>query len=43
MVGLKPVTDSVKKIIDVLVHPKANKKEDEEGEETEEESTEPDM
>jgi hypothetical protein len=43
MVGLKPVTDSVKKIIDVLVHPKASKKEDEEGEKTEEESTEPDM
>jgi hypothetical protein len=43
MIGLRPVTDSVKRIIDVLVHPKANKKEDEEGEETEEKSTEPDM
>jgi hypothetical protein len=28
MIGLKPVTDSVKRIIDVLVHPKANKEED---------------
>jgi hypothetical protein len=45
MIGLRPVTDSVKRIIDVLVNPKANKKEDEEGvtaeEAAEEESTEP--
>ena len=41
MIGLKPLTDSVKSIIDVLVHPKENKKEDGEGEATEEESTEP--
>ncbi len=37
MIGLKPVADSVKSIIDVLVHPKADKKEDEEGEAAEEE------
>ncbi|MCP4252995.1 MAG: hypothetical protein GY775_06230, partial [Candidatus Scalindua sp.] len=37
MIGLKPVTDSVKRIIDVLVHPN----EDEEAEATEEKSTEP--
>ncbi len=30
MIGLRPVTDSVKRIIDVLTHPKSNKKEDEE-------------
>ena len=45
MIGLKPVTDSVKRIIDVLVNPKANMKEDKEGvtaeEAAEEESTEP--
>jgi hypothetical protein len=40
MIGLKPLTDSVKNIIDVLVHPKANKKKDGEMETTEEESTE---
>ncbi|MFV1974174.1 MAG: AsmA-like C-terminal region-containing protein [Candidatus Scalindua sp.] len=40
MIGLKPVTDSVKNIIDVLVHPKANKKKDGEMETTEKESTE---
>ena len=44
MIGLKPVTDSVKRIIDVLVNPNENKNEGEEGEkgeETEEGSTEP--
>ncbi len=41
MIGLKPVTDSVKRIIDVLVRPQTNTKEDEEGETTDEESTEP--
>jgi hypothetical protein len=40
MIGLKPVSDSVKRIIDVLVHPKENKEEDGERETTEEESTE---
>jgi hypothetical protein len=30
MIGFKPFTDSVKRIVDVLVHPKANNKEDEE-------------
>ena len=41
MIGLKPVTDSVKRIIDVLVNPNENKNEGEEEEETEEGSTEP--
>jgi len=39
MIGLKPVTDSVKRIIDVLVHPKENMNE-EEGEATDKGSTE---
>jgi len=43
MIGLKPVSDSVKRIIDVLVHPQANTKEDGEAEATEEQSTEPDI
>ena len=41
MVGLKLVTDSVKRIIDVLVSPKANTKEGEGAEVTEEKSTKP--
>jgi len=44
MIGLKPVTDSVKRIIDVLVNPKTSNEEDEGAtveEATEEESTEP--
>ena len=41
MIGLKPVTDSVKSIIDVLVHPQENTKKDEDAEETKEKSTEP--
>jgi len=28
MIGFKPFTDSVKRIVDVLVHPKENKEED---------------
>jgi hypothetical protein len=44
MIGLKPVTDSVKRIIDVLVNPKASNEEEVGAtveEATEEESTEP--
>ena len=41
MIGLKPVTDSVKRIIDVLVNSKEKMNEDEDGEATEEESIEP--
>jgi hypothetical protein len=42
MIGLKPLTDSFKSVIDVLVHPKANKKEDGEKEAAETGSTESD-
>ena len=38
MIGLKPVTDSVKRIIDVLVHPKENLNEGVDGEATEEDT-----
>ena len=33
MIGLRPFTDPIKRMIDVLTHPKSNKKEDEEVEE----------
>jgi hypothetical protein len=42
MIGLKPLTDSVKNVIDVLVHPKANKKENGGKEAAEEDSIESD-